>query len=62
MGNQLTAKRTKPTASDTAVAVRVVRSGKSKRRAARENPQAYPEVSNRQLARDLEDNSLDGDD
>jgi len=39
-------------------AIRVKRSRK-RRAAARENPQAFPEVSNRQLLRDLEDNTLD---
>jgi hypothetical protein len=41
--------------------VSVSRSNRRARAAARENPQAYPELSNKQLAADLEDNSLDED-
>jgi hypothetical protein len=39
--------------------MRVKRPNKRARAAAREDPQAYPEVSNKELAADLEDPSLD---
>jgi hypothetical protein len=39
--------------------VRVNRSSRRNRKLARENPESFPEVSNRQLLADLEDDSLD---
>jgi hypothetical protein len=39
--------------------MRVKRPDRKARAAARENPQAYPDVSNKQLAADFEDQSLD---
>jgi hypothetical protein len=41
------------------VAVRVNRSNRRNRKLARENPGSFPEISNRQLLADLEDNTLD---
>jgi hypothetical protein len=40
-------------------ALRIKRPNRKARALARENPQAYPEVSNKELAADLEDPSLD---
>ncbi len=39
--------------------VRVHRSKRHNRALARENPEAFPEISNRQLLADLEDDTLD---
>jgi len=60
--NCMTANRkAQKTATDTPV-VKVVRASRRNRRAAREEPQAFPEITNRELLRDLENDELGEED